>query len=67
MKSIPSRIIIYAKDVENITGRRSRTCYTILEKIRIHFGKKRTDFITIKEFSEFTSIPESQIKDFLAD
>ena len=67
MKTIPPRIIIYAKDVENITGRRSRTCYTILQKIKMHYRKKKTDLVTIKEFSEFMSIPETLIRDFLMD
>lgn len=66
MKIIPPRIIIYAKDIENITGRRKRTCYTILQKIKKHYRKKTNDLVTVKEFSEFMSIPESLIKDFLA-
>lgn len=64
MKKMPPRIIIYAKDVENITGRSLRTCYTILQKIKQHYGKKPSDLVTIKEFSEFMSIPESLIRDF---
>lgn len=67
MKTIPSRIIIYAKDVENITGRRLRTCYTILQKIKKHYGKKQTDLVTIKEFSGFMNISEELLKDFLVD
>ncbi len=67
MKTIPHRIIIYAKDIENITGRRRRTCYAILEKIKKHYNKKKEDFITIKEFCEFMSISEDLVKDFLVD
>lgn len=66
-KPIPHRIIIYAKDVQNITGRRPRTCYTILEKIRKYYNKRKDAPVTIKEFSEFMTISEELIKDFLID
>lgn len=67
MKTIPPRLVIYAKDIENITGRRSRTCYTILEKIKKHYHKKKGDFITVREFCEFMNISEELVKDFLVD
>lgn len=67
MKMIPPRIIIYAKDIENITGRRKRTCYTILEKIKKHYKKKKDDLVTIKEFCEFMRIDEDLVKDFMID
>lgn len=67
MKPTPNRIVIYAKDVENITGRRRRTCYAILEKIKKHYHKKKSEFITIKEFCEFLNISEDLVKDFLTD
>ena len=65
MKKDPARIIIYAKDIERITGRRPRTCYTILQKIRIYYNKKKNDFVTAKEFCAFLNIDEELIKDFL--
>lgn len=65
MKIPPPRVIIYAKDVENITGRRRRTCYVILQKIKKHYRKKKNDLVTIKEFSEFMSIPEALIIEHL--
>jgi hypothetical protein len=67
MKTIPNRIVIYAKDIENITGRKRRTCYTILEKIKKHYNKGKNEFITIKEFCEFMSISEELVRDFLVD
>lgn len=67
MKTIPNRIVIYAKDIENITGRKPRTCYTILSKIKAHYQKKKDDLITIREFCAFFRIDEELIKDFLID
>ena len=62
---VPSRLIIYAKDVQNITGRRPRTARRLLEKIRIYYKKPPGSFITIKEFSEYTGIGVEEIRPFL--
>lgn len=67
MKKLPNRIVIYAKDVEKITGRRPRTCYVILEKIRKHFNKPKNSFVTVTELCSFLNIDEELIKEFLND
>lgn len=67
MKTLPTRIVIYPKDVVNITGRHERTARTLLQKIRKALGKQPHEFITIKEFCLFTGISEDLIKDFLQD
>ena len=67
MKAIPTRIIIYPKDIVNITGRRERTARQLLQKIRNALGKQSHEFITIKEFCLFTGINEDLVKDFLQD
>ncbi|XVJ66820.1 MAG: hypothetical protein HEQ40_11900 [Lacibacter sp.] len=65
-QTTPARVVIYPKDVENITGRRGRTARKLLQKIRDALGKSKNDFITIKEFCLFTGIDEDLVKDFLA-
>ena len=67
MKKIPSRIVIYAKDVEKITGRRPRTCYAILQKIKSFYNKQKNDFVTVKEFCHFLHIDEELVKEYLVD
>lgn len=67
MKTLPTRVVLYPKDVENITGRRGRTARRLLQKIRQALGKQTHEFITIKEFCFFTGINEELIKDFLQD
>ena len=62
---IPPRVVLYTRDVENITGRRGRTSRQLLQKIRNALGKSKDEFITIKEFALFTGIDEDLIKDFL--
>ena len=65
LNQLPQRVVLYTRDVENITGRRGRTARQLLQKIRNALGKSKDEFITIKEFSLFTGIDEELIKDFL--
>jgi len=66
-KNIPTRIIIYAKDVENITGRKNRTACTLLQNIRRACGKAKHQYITIREFCNYMGIDEELVKEFLID
>jgi len=64
-QTIPNRIVIYAKDIMNITGRRERAARKLLARIRKKYKKKKGTFITIKEFCEFTDIDADLVKSFL--
>ncbi len=66
-QKMPNRIVVYAKDVENITGRKPRTARKLLQQIRKAFGKSKDAFITTREFSAYTGIDEDLIRDFLID
>jgi hypothetical protein len=65
MQGIPPRIVIYTKDVMNITGRKERTARRLLSLIRKHYSKKQNDFITVEEFCQFTGLKEEKIYPFL--
>ncbi|HMK16835.1 MAG TPA: hypothetical protein VK492_01440 [Chitinophagaceae bacterium] len=62
---MPLRVVIYPKDVENITGLGDRAARKLVQKIKTGLGKSKTMFITVQEFSLCTGIPEELIKDFL--
>jgi len=64
-QKIPPRIVIYAKDIQNITGRRERTARRILSQIRTHYRKKPNEFVTVKEFCEFTGIEVTEVSKYL--
>ncbi|HVI49025.1 MAG TPA: hypothetical protein VM802_29435 [Chitinophaga sp.] len=64
-KIVPNRIVIYAKDVMNITGRSERTARKILQQVRRVNGKKRGDMITVIEFCHFTGIDQQLVEAFL--
>ncbi len=64
-QTIPNRIVIYAKDVMNITGRKERAARKLLAQIRKKYKKERGAFITIFEFCEFTGLKQENVTAFL--
>jgi hypothetical protein len=66
-QKIPIRICIYAKDVINITGRKERAAWKLLAQIRKEYRKKKGQFVTVREFAEFTGIALEDIQNSLID
>jgi hypothetical protein len=66
-QTIPNRIVIYAKDVMNITGRKERAARKLLAQIRKKYRKKKGSFISIDEFCEFTSLKKESVREFLSN
>lgn len=65
MNTIPNRIVIYVKDVVNITGRQKRTARNLLNRIRKTFKKERGSFVTLYEFCTFTGLRPEHVFPFL--
>jgi hypothetical protein len=66
-KTIPKRIVIYPRDVENITGCKPRTAQYLLQNIRKAFDKEKFQFITIYEFCLFTGLDEELVRECMMD
>jgi len=66
-KKMPKRIVIYAKDVENITGKKTKAARKLLHRIREQNQKQKDAFVTVKEFCQFTGIDEGEVREFLLD
>jgi len=62
---IPNRIVIYARDIENITGRKERTARLLLQRIRKANGKGPGQFVTVIEFCQYTGLKEVEVNRFL--
>ena len=62
----PNRIVIYAKDIMNITGRKERAARRMLANIKKTFNKKQKEFISVNEFCEFTGLREENVNKFLS-
>jgi hypothetical protein len=56
MSIIPRRVVIYSKDVSNITGLSSMASRKLLRDIRNHLGKCKVSFITMTGFNTHPGI-----------
>lgn len=65
MNTVPNRVVLYTKDVSNITGLRPRAARKLLALIRQKQQKARTAFITVADFSSYTGIGEDLVQAFL--
>ena len=65
MNTIPNRVVIYSKDIQNITGRSQRTARKMMSVLRKKYKKNKGDFITIDEFCQHTGIKKEQVNIFL--
>jgi hypothetical protein len=61
-----TRVCIYPKDVQRITGKSERYGRTLLQKIKEYFRKEEHQFVTIEEFCQYTGIKEEQVSIFLS-
>lgn len=62
MKTVPTRLVIYAKDVQKITGRCERSSYALLQQIRKYFRKHPKAFVTVEEFCVYTGLREEDVE-----
>jgi hypothetical protein len=62
---VPNRIVIYPKDVQNITGKKERSARKLISDIRQELGKSKQEFITIYEFCHYTGLQKEQVEAFL--
>jgi len=59
------RTCIYPKDIQNLTGRSERYGRDFLNKMKSHFGKQSYQFITSKEFAEYSGIDLEIVNEYL--
>ena len=59
------RCVIYAKDIQRITGRSVRYSHEVIRKIRHLADKSKGQYVTVAEFAAFSGIPESEVSDYL--
>jgi hypothetical protein len=63
MKS--NRVIIYAKDIQRLTGRSERYARKLLAKMRVYFDKKPKQFVSVEEFCKYTGLKCEEVKAML--
>ena len=66
MKLQQTRLCIYPKDVQRITGKSERYGRMLLQKIKQYFEKEEHQFVTVEEFCLYTGIKKDEVILFLA-
>lgn len=66
MKSETTRLCVYPKDVQRITGKSERYGRMLLLKIRESFKKEEHQFISIEEFCAYTGLKIDHVQPFLS-
>jgi hypothetical protein len=61
----PKRACIYPKDIQRITGRSERYGRKLLQDIRNYFGKEPHQFVTIREFSDYSGIEIEEVLQYI--
>jgi len=61
------RVVIYAKDVQRITGKGERYGRILLKQIKIKLEKEDHQFVTVEEFAQYTGIHIDVVCSFLTD
>ena len=65
MTTLPNRIVIYPKDIANITGMRRDTARKLLTRIRRKLGKAKGTLVTVYEFCDHTGFRPEWVFPFL--
>jgi hypothetical protein len=67
MKPKPTRLCIYPKDIQRITGRSERYCRKLLSGIRTDLRKQPHQPVTWLELAAYLSLPPEQVREMLLD
>jgi hypothetical protein len=62
MKKELSRVCIYPKDIQRITGRSERYCRKLVSRIKKLNNKEAHQFISIQEFCAYTGLKVDEVK-----
>jgi hypothetical protein len=65
MKPETTRLCVYPKDVQRITGKSERYGRMLLLKIRARFKKQEHQFVSIQEFCSYTGLELEQVISFI--
>lgn len=67
MKPKITRICIYPKDIQRITGKSERYSRDLIQKIKKAYQKTEHQIVTIEEFSAYIGVPPEKVQEFITD
>jgi len=67
MKPRPTRLCIYPKDIQRITGKSERYSRNLIHRIKTSLGKEPHHSVTWLELATYLNLPPDQIRELLLD
>lgn len=55
------QVVIYPKEVASITGNSYEAGKRLLQRIRTKLGKDARAYVSVREFCQYTGLPEQEI------
>jgi hypothetical protein len=62
-----TRVCIYAKDIQRITGKSERYGRILIERIKIHLKKEKHQFVSVDEFCIYTGLKLEDVLKHIID
>ncbi|WP_083832429.1 hypothetical protein [Flavobacterium sp. ACAM 123] len=62
MKTATTRLCIYPKDIQRITGKSYRQSIRMMQNIRKELNKLQNELVSIEEFCQYTSLKYEQVE-----
>lgn len=66
-KIVTQRLVIHTNDITRILGINIRTAQRLLQSIREELGRKKKDYVSIKEFADYVHLAEDAVKQNLSN
>ena len=64
---VTQRLVIHTNDITKILGINIRTAQRLLQTIREELGRKKKDYVSIKEFADYVHLGEDEVKQNLSE
>ena len=61
------RLVIHTNDITKILGINIRTAQRLLQSIRESLGRKKKDYVSIREFADYVHLSEEEVKQNLSE
>lgn len=62
-----TRMVIYTKDIQRITGKTERYSRKVLKKIKTKYGKQKHQLVSLAEFCQYMGLEQQEVAKYLND
>ncbi|MBW8360986.1 MAG: hypothetical protein K0M56_02225 [Kaistella sp.] len=67
MKPRITRLCIYPKDIQRVTGRSERYSRELLSKIKKTLNKQEHQMVSVEEFCTYIGLPYEHVREMITD